>query len=143
MQEKNPEILKEAFDKNGKRLSPMLSSEKVNFIIDIDGVVCEDVPNEEIERMKTACEIPGSKEKINNFYNEGNIITFFTARTEDLKEITTNWLNQHGFKYHKIIFGKPRGGNYHYIDDRDIRATKFNGKFTEFVYKDQKIKVFE
>ncbi len=142
MQEKNWEILKEAFDKNGKRLSPKLSSEKVNFIIDIDGVVCEDVPNEDIERMKIAFELPGSKDRINKLYDEGNIITFFTARTEDLREITTKWLNQHGFKYNKIIFGKPRGGNYHYIDDRSIRATKFNGKFTEFVYKDQRIKVF-
>lgn len=143
MQEKNIENLKETFDESGKKLSPKLSSEKTNFIIDIDGVVCEDVPNEDIERMKTACEIPGSKHKINKLYDEGNIITFFTARTNDLSEITTNWLNQHGFKFHKIIFGKPRGGGYHYIDDRDIRATKFNGKFTKLIYKDQRIKVFK
>lgn len=38
---------------------------KKNFIIDIDGVICEDVPNEAPERMKTAEEIKGAKEQIN------------------------------------------------------------------------------
>ena len=37
---------------------------------------------------------------------------------------------------------EPRGGNYHYIDDKDIRATRFEGKFGEFV-KTREIQVFE
>ena len=93
--------------------------------------------------MIVAQEISGSKEYVNRLYDEGNIITFFTARTEDLGEITKNWLKDHGFRYNNIIFGKPRGGNYHYIDDQEIRATKFKGKFTELIYKTKKIKVFE
>jgi len=113
---------------NKKGGSPQIVSGLKNFIIDIDGVVCEDIPNEEYERMITAKEIPDSKEKINELYNSGHVITFFTSRTEDLKEITENWLKKHGFKFHNIIFGKPRGGNYHYIDDKDIEATKFDGR---------------
>ena len=128
---------------DGKKVSPKLASGLTNFIIDIDGVVSEDIPNEEPERMITAAEIPGAKEKINSWYTEGNIITFFTSRTDDLREVTVNWLKKHGFKYHNIIFCKPRGGNYHYIDDTGIRATRFTGKFGDFVYEKRDIQVFE
>ncbi len=133
----------EQIGEDGERKSPKLPPGIKNFILDIDGVVCEDIPNEEPERMKTAKEIPGAREQINKWYEEGHIITFFTSRTEDLREITVNWLREHGFKYHNIIFGKPRGGNYHYIDDTHIRATTFLGKFGKLIYKKKKIQVFE
>ena len=112
-----------------KSCSPNIPKNLKNFIIDVDGVICEDIPNEEPERMKTAEEILGTKEQINKWYEEGNVITFFTSRTERLKEITINWLKEHGFKFHNIIFNKPRGGNYHYIDDKKITVSKFNGNF--------------
>ncbi len=140
---KYPKHLKESFRKDGKKGSPRLLSSLKNFIIDIDGVISEDIPNEEPERMVTADEILGAKKQINKWLDEGHIITFFTSRTEGLREITVNWLKEHGFKYHNIIFNKPRGGNYHYIDDGHIRATKFDGKFGKFVYKKKKIQVFE
>lgn len=113
--------------KSDKNKSPKLPANIKNFVIDIDGVVCEDIPNEQPERMAGAKEILGSREQVNKWHKEGHIITFFTSRTEDLREVTTNWLKKHKFNFHNIIFGKPRGGNYHYIDDRDIKATKFNG----------------
>ena len=31
---------------NGKALSPVLPSEIKNYLIDIDGTICDDVPNE-------------------------------------------------------------------------------------------------
>lgn len=124
----NITMLKENF-KDGKRGSPKLPAGLKNFLIDIDGVVCEDIPNEEPERILSACEIPGAREWVNKWFDEGHIITFFTSRTEELREATEKWLKERGFKFHKILFGKPRGGNYHYIDDKDIIATKFNGKF--------------
>lgn len=135
--------LKEVYNKDGKRKSPKLPPHIKNFIIDIDGVICEDIPNEEPHRMVDACEIPGARDHINNWYNEGHIITFFTSRTEDLRKVTEGWLSKNGFKYHNIIFGKPRGGNYHYIDNTHIRATTFNGKFGKFKYISKKIQVFE
>ncbi|MFH1657031.1 MAG: phosphoheptose isomerase [bacterium] len=127
------ENLKETFTASGKKGSPRLPANVKNLIIDIDGVVCEDIPNEEPDRMITAAEIPGTKEKINEWYNKGNIISFFTSRTEDLREVTENWLKEHGVKYHRVIFGKPRGGNYHYIDDREIKATKFEGRLENLI----------
>ncbi len=130
-------------DANGKRLSPSLPDGIKNFLIDIDGTICEDVPNEEPERMLTADEIPGAKEKINNWYDQGHVITFFTSRIEEHRPNTERWLADHGFKYHGIMFGKPRGGNYHWIDDRTVKATRFVGKFTDLVQMNKKIWVFE
>ena len=119
----------EKFDSEGKLLSPKLPPGLKNFLIDIDGTISEDVPNEEPERMLTCAAIPGAMEKINQWYEDGHIITFFTSRLEEHRANTEYWLSQHGFKYHGIIFGKPRGGNYHWIDDRDVEATLFNGSF--------------
>ncbi len=45
--------LQDAFE-NGKKISPKLPEGKKNFLIDIDGTICEDITNEEPERMATA-----------------------------------------------------------------------------------------
>jgi uncharacterized HAD superfamily protein len=116
---------------------------KKNYIIDIDGCICEKVSNEEPEKMATAKEIPGAKEWVNKQYDCGHNISFFTARTEEHRQVTIAWLKEHGFKYNNIIFGKPRGGNYWYIDDLHIRGITFRGKFGKLVKRDHKIVVFE
>ena len=48
-----------------------------------------------------------------------------------------------GFKYHGLIMDKPRGGNYHWIDNHMVRATRYEGKFTDLVEKNIKIQVFK
>lgn len=97
----------------------------VNYLIDIDGTICDDIPNEEPERIPGAKEIIGAKDKINGYYDAGHVITFFTSRLESTRKITEEWLNSHGFKYHGMVMEKPRGGNYHLIDDKNVQATKF------------------
>ena len=57
--------------------------------------------------------------------------------------MTTEWLDRHGFNYHSILFGKPRGGNYHWIDNHIVRATRYDGKFTKLVEKQATIEAFE
>ena len=42
-----------------------------------------------------------------------------------------------------IVKGKPRGGNYHWIDNHIVRATKFDGKFTRMIDKMATIQVFD
>lgn len=135
--------LTEIFDENGKRLSPVLLGDRRNFLIDIDGTVCDDVPNEEPERMGIVDPYPDALDVLNKWYDEGHIIYFFTSRTEAHRSITEEWLNKHGFKYHGILFGKPRGGNYHWIDNHIVRATRFKGKFTDLVMRKRDIEVFE
>jgi len=53
------------------------------------------------------------------------ILLLFYARVEAHKAVTEAWLKEKGFKYHGIISENRRGGNYHWIDDRTVRATKF------------------
>jgi len=128
---------------NGELISPVLPEDIKNYMIDIDGTICDDIPNEEPERMRTAEVYPDALEILNKWYSEGHIITFFTSRLEEHRVDTEYWLNKHGFKYHGILFGKPRGGNYHWVDNHIVRATKFNGKFTDLVEINKTIEVFK
>ena len=57
--------------------------------------------------------------------------------------MTKKWLAEQGFKYHGILFGKPRGGNYHWIDNHKVKATRYKGKFSEMVERKVNIEVFE
>jgi uncharacterized HAD superfamily protein len=128
---------------NGKKLSPVLPNEVKNFLIDIDGTVCEDIPNEEPERMVNAEVYPEAVDIINKWFAEGHVITFFTSRTEEHRLITEQYLQEKGFKYHGLLMGKPRGGNYHWIDNHMVRATRYEGKFTDLVKKHVSIEVFK
>ncbi len=128
---------------NGQYLSPVLPEGMKNYLIDIDGTICDDIPNEEPERMATAQLYPDALEIINKWYEEGHVITFFTSRVEDHREITELWLQKHGFKYHGLLMGKPRGGNYHWIDNHIVRATRYEGKFTDLVKESTSIEVFK
>jgi hypothetical protein len=135
--------LKELFNEKGERLSPTLGAEVKNYLIDIDGTVCDDIPNEEPERMATCLPYPDALVILNKWYDEGHIITFFTSRTDEHREVTEAWLKKHNFKYHALLLNKPRGGNYHWIDNHIVRATRFKGKFTDLVVETREIEVFQ
>ena len=135
--------LKKTFNEKGEAISPQLPDEVKNYLIDIDGTITEDVPNEEPERMGTCLPYPDALKILNKWYDEGHIITFFTSRTEEHREITEYWLKKHDFKYHGLLMGKPRGGNYHWIDNHIVRATRFKGKFTDLIVKNKEIEVFK
>jgi uncharacterized HAD superfamily protein len=128
---------------DGKHISPVLPEEVKNYMIDIDGTICDDIPNEEPERMRTAEVYSYALETLNKLYEQGHIITFFTSRVEENREVTEAWLAKHGFNYHGIMFGKPRGGNYHWVDNHIVRATRFVGKFTDLVDSKENIQVFK
>ncbi len=135
--------LVEILDEEGKRVSPILPAGKKNYLIDIDGTVGEDIPNEEPKRMVTAEAYPDAIETINRWYSEGHHICFFTARTEDHRNVTEKWLHEKGFNYHSLLMGKPRGGNYHWIDNHVVRATRYTSKFTDLVKRNAEIEVFD
>jgi len=92
--------------------------------------------------MGTCLPYPDALDIINKWYAEGHIITFFTSRTEEHREITEMWLKKHKFSYHGLLMEKPRGGNYHWIDNHIVKATRFKGKFTDLVVKTKEIEVF-
>lgn len=128
---------------DGCTISPILPEGIKNYLIDIDGTICDDIPNEEPERMLTAAVYPDALRTLNKWYEEGHVIFFFTSRTEEHRAYTEQWLQQHGFKYHGIIFGKPRGGNYHWIDNHLVKATRYKGQFTDLIDKEVTIQVFD
>lgn len=141
MENQNDKLI--AAQEDGEMISPILPAHIKNYLIDIDGTVTEDVPNEEPERMVTCEPFPDALKTLNEWYDAGHIITFFTSRTEETREVTETWLKKHGFKFHGLVMGKPRGGNYHWIDNHMVRATRYEGKFTHLVEKEVNIQVFE
>lgn len=126
-----------------ENVSPTLSEGVKNYLIDIDGTITDDIPNEEPWRMETSLPYNGSVEMINGWYDEGHIITFFTSRVEEHREVTENWLNKFGYKYNGLLMNKPRGGNYHWIDNHIVRATRYDGRWGELIKVEHKIEVFK
>ncbi|NNC69194.1 MAG: phosphoheptose isomerase [Flavobacteriaceae bacterium] len=143
MKSKFNKELEELRDNEGNLLSPALPKGIKNYLIDIDGTVCDDIPNEEPERMLTAEVYTDALKTINNWYDKGHVICFFTSRTEEHRTYTEIWLRENGFKYHSLLMGKPRGGNYHWIDNHLVKATRYRGKFTDLVKKEVTIEVFD
>jgi uncharacterized HAD superfamily protein len=125
-----------------KSLSPLLPEGMKNYLIDIDGTITEDVPNEEPWRMVDCEPYEDSLLVINKWFDEGHIITFFTSRTEEHREVTETWLKKNGFNYHNLLMCKPRGGQYHIIDNHIVRATRYEGRWTTLIEKEHKIQVF-
>lgn len=123
--------------------SPVLSNGRKNYLIDIDGTITDDIPNEQPERMSTCLPYEGSVEIINKWYDEGHIITFFTSRTEEHRTVTEEWFIKNGFRYNNLLMNKPRGGNYHWIDNHIVRGTRYNGQWTELTKKTVEIEVFD
>ena len=124
--------------------------EKIVYIIDLDGTVWEDTKNEEAHwKTKDAKVFDNALEWINKKYDEGNYICLFTARTEALRKITDDELSSINLKYHQLIMNKPRIRRtdfigYHYIDNCSVlKASRFDGVWTELVEKNMMITVFE
>jgi hypothetical protein len=115
------------------------------FLIDIDGTICDDIRNEESELYPTANVFPRALEIINKWYDEGNVITFFTARESKDRDVTLQWLDKHGFKYHGLVMDKPRINDeqeYVWIDNKKVRAVTYLGNWTELKEVDAKIQIF-
>ena len=100
--------LEPALDASGYNASPQLPDGVKNYLIDIDGTITEDVPNEEPERMATCAPFLDALETLNKWYEEGHIITFFTSRTEEHRAVTKEWLRRHGFRYHGMLMGSSK-----------------------------------
>ncbi len=141
MNKKNMKLINKEF--KGQSISPVLPDYIKNYLIDIDGTICDDIPNEEPERMLTANVFPEALKVLNKWYDKGHVITFFTSRLEIHRAVTEKWLKEQGFKYHGLLMDKPRGGNYHWIDNHMVRATRYDGKFTDLIEKNVKIQVFK
>jgi len=116
------------------------------FLIDIDGTICDDIPNEDSHLYTSAKPFPDALRIINKWYNEGDIITFFTARESKDRTVTEKWLEKNGFKYHGLVMDKPRikeGQTYHWIDNKPTKATTYLGTWSELKEVEKRIQIFE
>ena len=95
----------------------------MNIYVDIDNTItitngldyANAVPI--INRIKT----------INNLYDKGNIITYWTGRGSlskiNYEELTLNQLKIWGAKYHKLLFDKPPYDIF--IDDKSFNSETY------------------
>ena len=125
----------------------LLPSDQKNFIINVDDCICNRSTRNPLSRMTTAeaiqaKEVPGAREWVNALVESGHHVCFFSSRPKKLKSVTRKWLESHGFKFEVLLMGKPEALKYHYIDDRHVQATTFEGRFSTLVKKDKVIHVF-
>ncbi len=115
------------------------------FLIDIDGTICDDIRNEDSHLYPTANVFPKALEIINKWYDEGNVITFFTARESKDRQVTLDWLDKHGFKYNGLVMDKPRifdNQEYVWIDNKKVRAITYLGTWSDLKEVDARIQIF-
>ena len=98
------------------------------YYVDIDETICE------CERNKThdytrAVPIKENIDKINELYDQGHQVTYWTARGSttgiDWTDVTERQLKSWGAKYHELRLGKPHYDVY--ICDKAISAKDFFG----------------
>ena len=103
----------------------------MKYVFDIDGTICTNT----MGQYEKAQPIKERIDKINQMYDEGNIIVFHTARgmgrsgndflwaNELFYDFTKGQLESWQVKYHYLFMGKPAGDVY--IDDKGIKDDDF------------------
>jgi hypothetical protein len=74
---------------------------------DIDGTLIRQVPFEELD-PNIVDVLPGVKEKMTEWVNEGHYIVLTTARPEHLREVTKLQMINAGILYHQLVMGIGR-----------------------------------
>jgi hypothetical protein len=89
--------------------------------IDIDDTICT---LQEPMNYQSARPIPLAIQRVNDLYDSGHTIVFWTARGTlsgiDWRELTESQLNDWGIKYHELKLGKPAYDIF--IDDKNINS---------------------
>ena len=92
--------------------------------VDIDETICDYMGERNYPDARPIVE---NIEKINNLYDDGNTIIYWTARGTvtgiDWREVTENQFREWGVKYHDLKFGKPAYDLF--IDDKNINSETF------------------
>jgi mannose-6-phosphate isomerase-like protein (cupin superfamily) len=101
----------------------------MKYHVDLDGTICvvDAACKNTVERYMAAKPIPERIQRVNRLYDEGNTITYWTARGSesglDLEELTKAQLLQWGCKFHTLLLGKPVYDIY--IDDKSHNVDTF------------------
>ncbi len=92
--------------------------------VDIDETICKTPDSRDYSK---AVPIKKNIKKINEMYDNGDTIVYWTARGTvsgiDWREVTEKQFKEWGVKHHELRLGKP---NYDlFIDDKNINAERF------------------
>lgn len=85
---------------------------------DIDGTIFKYRKFETYESTKPEV-LPGVKESMDNWKENGVHIVLTTARPEYLREHTVKELEENGIPYHQLVMGLERGARYLVNDSED------------------------
>lgn len=100
----------------------------LRYVFDLDGTICSQMQSGTYHLAKPVQQVIDFMAEI---YAEGHHITIFTARGMNTYDgdveavinaywnLTVNWLERHGVKYHVLRFGKPPADFY--VDDKGIK----------------------
>ena len=93
------------------------------YVFDIDGTICTNTNGE----YELAEPFEDRIVFINQLYNQGHTIKYFTARGSttslDWRGLTENQLKKWGALYHELILGKPYGDIF--IDDKGFNCNQW------------------
>lgn len=87
------------------------------YVFDLDGTLCEEKPTFERSLAKP---IIKNIQICNDFFQKGNHIIIYTARSWAEYAVTKKWLDDHNVQYNQLLCGKPI--YYKWIDDRAINS---------------------
>ncbi len=96
------------------------------IMVDIDGTLCTE---ERAFERSLATPLPGSRERVNAWHDQGHTIILWTGRGWEQYKVTVRWLTDHGYKFHQLIMGKPIVDCY--IDDRAYRFEGWDRPYFE------------
>lgn len=104
----------------------------MKIFVDIDETICVTAGDKgEARDYSKAKPILSNINKINEYYDSGNEITYWTARGSgtgiDWERVTRVQLKQWGAKHHNLIMKKPIYDLY--IDDKSINVKSWENNF--------------
>lgn len=83
----------------------VLSTLPKTWVFDLDGTILKH-NGYKLDGKDTI--LPGSLEYLKTIPDEDKIV-IFTSRTEEYKQMTLEFLNEHGIRYDEILFNMPMG----------------------------------
>ena len=109
----------------------------MNIYVDIDNTICYTNELGGPDKYERSVPIEGRIAFVNNLYDSGNHITYWTARGSrsgnDYRDITERQLREWGCKYHELIMGTKPAFDL-LIDDRALNPNAIqyhhDGKFS-------------
>jgi len=100
--------------------------------VDIDETICQTPSSRD---YSLAIPIYDNIEKINNLYQTGHTIVYWTARGTvskiDFRELTEKQFQEWGVKYHKLLFGKPAFDLL--IDDKALNSLDHFNEINNYI----------